>query len=120
MAFNLNDLLKLARLFPPKERTHYSVVLHGNRIMACGEENRKKTHPKAKKLGYKYPTIHSELAAFMAIDKSIAKECTLINMRITPTGSVGMSKPCPYCLGWVSEVFKDVWYTNQDGVFVRL
>lgn len=120
MALNLTDLVKLAKLFPPTSRTHYSIITHRNKIVSVGQENRKKTHPRAKKLGYKYPTIHSELAAFMELDKTLAKDCVLINLRITPTGQVGMAKPCKYCHGWVTEVFKEVWYTNQDGIFVKL
>jgi pyrimidine deaminase RibD-like protein len=120
MALNLSHLVKLAKLFPPDTRTHYSVILHRNKIVAIGEENRKKTHPQAKKLGYKYPTIHSELAAFMELDKALAKDAVLVNLRISPTGQAGMAKPCRYCLGWVTEMFKEVWYTNQDGILVKL
>jgi len=118
-SLNLNSLLRMARLFPPQERTHYSIVLHKNKIVAVGTENRGKTHPKAKALGYKYPTIHSELAAYIELEQDPAK-CILVNLRVSPTGKIGMARPCRYCLGWVTEMFGSVWYTDQHGLFQKL
>jgi hypothetical protein len=56
----------------------------------------------------------------MELDKVLVKDAVLVNLRISPTGQAGMAKPCRYCLGWVTEIFKEVWYTNQEGILVKL
>jgi hypothetical protein len=118
---DLEDLLRFARICKPSIRTHYSILLDRGRVVSVGEENRAKTHPLAAKKGYKYPTIHSELSALINIDKDVdPRDCTLVNLRISPTGNIGMSRPCKYCIGWCCETFKDIWYTNENGVLVRL
>lgn len=118
---DINHLLKIAKLFPPLTRTHYSIILRDGLIVGIGKENRKKTHPLAAKKGYKYPTIHSELAALIDLGKTVnPKDCALINFRLTPSGVIGMAKPCKYCLGWCCETFKEIWYTDTQGNLVRL
>lgn len=103
------------------ERTHYSFVLRKNKIIAMGKEQRGKTHPLAMKYGYKYPTIHSELDAFRQLNKiDIRDSLVLVNTRISNTGVFGMSRPCKYCIGWVTNIFSEIWYTNQEGVLVKL
>jgi hypothetical protein len=105
----------------PVERTHYSFVLRKNKILALGKEYRGKTHPLAQKYGYKYPTIHSELDAFRQLSKAdIRDSLVLVNARISSTGVVGMARPCKYCIGWVTEIFDEIWYTNQEGLLVKL
>lgn len=117
----LADLIKLAKIFPPDKRTHYSILIERGKIVAVGEENRAKTHPLAMRKGYKYPTIHSELSALINIDKGVdPRSCTLINFRVSPTGVIGMARPCKYCIGWCCETFKDIWYTNENGILVKL
>ena len=106
----------------PVERTHYSFVLRKNKVLALGKEYRGKTHPLAMKYGYKYPTIHSELDAFRQLHKADLRDgsLVLVNTRISSTGVLGMARPCRYCMGWVTEIFNEVWYTNQEGVLVKL
>ena len=117
----LHFVLELAKSLADSEgRKHLSFILHKNKIVSIGQENRDKTHPQAVKLGYKYPTIHSELDAYNRLCRSrLGDKLTLINTRVSPTGRIGMSRPCKYCMGWVVSLFDDVWYTNQDGVLVR-
>lgn len=106
----------------PVERTHYSFVLRKNKVLALGKEYRGKTHPLAMKYGYKYPTIHSELDAFRQLHKSDLRDgsLVLVNTRISSTGVFGMARPCKYCIGWVTEIFNEIWYTNQEGILVKL
>jgi len=106
----------------PVERTHYSFVLRKNKVLALGKEYRGKTHPLAMKYGYKYPTIHSELDAFRQLHKADLRDgsLVLVNTRISSTGVLGMARPCKYCIGWVTEIFDEIWYTNQEGVLVKL
>ena len=104
-----------------QERTHFSFILRKNKVIATGEERRGKTHPLAAKYGYKYPTIHSELDAFRQLHKAdIRDSLILVNTRISTTGVVGMSRPCKYCIGWVTKIFDEIWYTNSEGVLVKL
>jgi hypothetical protein len=106
----------------PVERTHYSFVLRKNKVLALGKEYRGKTHPLAMKYGYKYPTIHSELDAFRQLHKADLRDgsLVLVNTRISSTGVLGMARPCRYCMGWVQEIFDEIWYTNQEGLLVKL
>ena len=115
-------LLEATRLNnAPTERTHFSYVLKKNKVLAVGQERRGKTHPLAAKYGYKYPTIHSELDAFRQLHKSdIRDSLVLVNTRISSTGVLGMSRPCKYCIGWVTEIFDEIWYTNTEGVLEKL
>ena len=117
----MNDVLNLAKSLAKDERTHFSFILRGNRIVSFGEEKRSKTHPLAAKYGYKYPTIHSELDAFRKLSKdSRCDGLVLVNARVSPTGKLGMSRPCKYCMGWVGEIFDEIWYTNTEGILVKL
>lgn len=103
------------------DRTHYSYILRKNKVIAVGKEQRSKTHPLAAQYGYKYPTIHSELDAFRQLHKQdIRDSLILVNARISTTGVVGMAKPCKYCIGWVTKIFDEIWYTNPEGVLVKL
>ena len=114
-------ILEAARNKMFKERTHFSFVIRKNKVIAIGKEQRDKTHPLAVKYGYKYPTIHSELDAFRQLHKSdIRDSLVLVNTRISITSKFGMSRPCKYCIGWVGEIFNEVWYTNEEGILVKI
>jgi hypothetical protein len=103
------------------DRTHFSYILRKNKVIALGKEQRGKTHPLAARYGYKYPTIHSELDAFRQLHKfDIRDSLTLVNTRISCTGVLGMSRPCKYCIGWVTKIFDEIWYTNSEGILVKL
>jgi hypothetical protein len=105
-----------------EDRTHHSLILYKNKIISHGTEDRAKTHPLAKEMGYPYPTIHSEFDAYRQLTKKqkSLRGMTLMNFRISPTKKLGMSKPCKYCMPWVCELFDEVWYTNDKGVLVKL
>lgn len=116
----MKELLDLSLDLVKSKRTHFSFILKKNRIVAIGEEQRGKTHPLAQKFGYKYPTIHSELDAFrkLSLEDRNAK-LMLVNTRISPTGNIGMARPCRHCRGWIEEIFGEIWFTNQDGVLEK-
>lgn len=116
----MDKILELARGFLRDNRTHFSFVLRKNKIVSIGEEKRHKTHTLADELGYKYPTIHSELDAYTKIPKNNRDGLVLVNTRVSPTGRLGMSRPCVYCMGWVVEVFDEIYFTNQDGILEKL
>lgn len=116
----MEKILELAQGFLRSSRTHFSFVLQKNRIVSIGEEKRHKTHTLANELGYKYPTIHSELDALIKIPKDKRHNLVLVNTRVSPTGVLGMSKPCVYCMGWVMETFDEIYFTNQNGILEKL
>jgi hypothetical protein len=108
----------ITRLRPPC-RTHFSFITKKNKVIAMGAENRGKTHPKLHSLGYPYPTIHSEFDAYRRVRKADRSELTLYNIRVSSNGTIGMSKPCKYCLPWVIDAFKHIYYTNERGELLK-
>lgn len=116
----MDRVLDLAREMLRENRTHFSFIIKKNKIVSIGEEQRAKTHPLARDFGYKYPTIHSELDAYIKVPKDKRDDLILVNTRVSPTGKLGMSRPCPYCLGWVLDAFNEIWFTNQNGILEKL
>ena len=113
-------LLPVARSYGFKTRTHISFVLHKQKLLCAGIEQRNKTHTLAQKYGYKYPTIHSELDAYNKLTRNERTlPLVLVNARVSVTGKIGMARPCKYCMGWVDALFDEIWYTNEEGVLVK-
>ena len=117
-----NEILEYA--FPlcleiPRQKKHISLIFNKNRLVSVGA-NYFKTHPKAKKLGYLYNEMHSELDAYRKVPKYMkSKKLTLINVRMNADGELRMSRPCEVCSGWCIEVFDRIYYTDNEG-FKRL
>lgn len=79
---------------------HVSFLVKNKKIIAYGV-NRKKTHSFAAYNGYKYPYIHSELAAIKTLRQNAydARGSVLVNVRVSRDGkSFLLSRPCPRCL----------------------
>lgn len=78
---------------------HFTFLLNRNKIVSVGKNNREKTHPKAFKLGYWVPSIHSELDAILKFPHPPKKlrKVSVVNIRVTRDGKIGMSKPCAKC-----------------------
>lgn len=104
---------------PLASRTHFSFITKKNRVIAMGVENRGKTHPQVRILGYPYPTIHSEFDAYRRVMKKDRSGLTLYNIRVSASGSIGMSKPCKYCMPWVMDAFDYIYYTNEKGELTK-
>jgi len=117
-----NEILEFA--FPlcleiPRQKKHISLIFSKNRLVSVGA-NYFKTHPKAKKLGYLYNEMHSELDAYRKVPKYMKnKKLTLINVRMNADGELRMSRPCEVCSGWCIEIFDRIYYTDNEG-FKRL
>lgn len=100
----------------PRQKKHVSLVYHKNRIVSIGR-NYFKTHPKAKKLGYLYNEMHSELDAYRKVPKYLKdKKLTLVNVRMNAQGNLRMSRPCSVCTSWCVEVFDKIYYTDNEGL----
>lgn len=99
-----------------RQKKHTSLVLHKKRIISVGF-NHFKTHPEAKRLGYLYDEMHSELDAFRKIPKPyLGKKLILVNVRYNKFGEMRMSKPCETCESWCKEIFHKIYYTTDEGI----
>lgn len=110
------------REVPEGRNKHFSFIVHRNNIISVGWNNSWKTHPIAKQCGYRFGTMHSELAAIIKMRRklNILPNCYLVNTRINSLNEIGLSKPCYHCTRWISTLgFKKILYTNQDGFFVE-
>jgi hypothetical protein len=65
------------------------------------------------------PKVHSELDAYRKLRKvvSLARtDWSLVNVRVSRTGHMRMSKPCQVCQGWLAAIgCTEVAYTTEDG-----
>ena len=98
----------------PRPKKHVSIIVRKNEIVAVGT-NHFRTHPLAKKYGYRFDEVHSELDALLRY-KGEKDNLKLINYRFNRFGDMRMSKPCRYCLPWCDIVFDDIWYSTNDGM----
>ena len=91
------------QLVRPKK--HVSLILRKKKIVSIGT-NDIRTHPQAKKLGYRFAEVHSELDALLRYKGS----------KDNRFGDMRMSKPCCKCLPWCIALFDDIWYTTNSGI----
>jgi hypothetical protein len=98
-----------------RNHNHVSLIVKGSKILGLGI-NRRKTHPLAKKYGYRNYELHSELDALLKVPKQMRKNLILINFRFGPMGDMKLSKPCPKCLPWCMETFKEIYYSIPNGL----
>jgi hypothetical protein len=108
----------------PRQKKHLSLIFHKKKLLSIGR-NCFKTHPEAKKIGYPYEEMHSELDAYRKVPKYMRdKKLTLINIRMNADGELRMSRPCDVCCGWCVEVFDRMTQSNsfsrtQYGYYLR-
>ena len=116
---HFDEILKYAYplcLEIPRQKRHISIIFHKKRILSVGR-NSFKTHPKAKKIGYPYEEMHSELDAFCKLPRNCRSlKLTLVNVRYNRFAQLRMSKPCELCYPWCREVFSDIYYTDNEGI----
>ena len=117
---NLNTYATMA--FPKaleiaRTKKHISLILDkkGN-VLSVGC-NSFRTHPEAAKIGYRYNEVHSELDAFLRLDKNVhnVKDLILLNYRFNRFGDFRMSRPCVKCMPWCTAIFKKIIYTTRNG-----
>lgn len=126
---NMNNKLKKRVLdtafamskFANCKSKHISFIVDKNKILSVGWNDGWKTHPLAKKHGYRFSSIHSELAAIIRIGIDNCHGLTLINVRVNSLGEIRISKPCSICQSWLSTLgLKQIYYTNNEGRFEAL
>tara|TARA_R100001015_G_C4609930_1_gene165242 strand:+ start:316 stop:684 length:369 start_codon:yes stop_codon:yes gene_type:complete len=98
----------------PRPKKHTSIILRKNEIVSVGT-NLNRTHPLAKKYGYLFDEVHSELDALLRY-KGPKDNLILINYRFNRFGDMRMSKPCRKCTPWCVGVFDKIWYTTNQGM----
>lgn len=96
---------------------HVSLITNKRLHILSMGVNDGRTHPLTVKLGYSYPYIHSEIAAFSCLsynDKT--QPLYLFNYRFNKNGVIGSSKPCKYCLPWCITFFENIFYLEGQTV----
>lgn len=117
------DLSRSLLHIPDAKNRHFSFITLRNRIVSMGWNDGYKTHPRARLLGYRFDTAHSELNAFLNYrgDLDLLKKCSLVNVRVNRFKDVRIARPCVHCEKWISGLgFNEIWYTNEVGVFEKL
>jgi deoxycytidylate deaminase len=99
-----------------RKKKHVSLILVRNNIISVGT-NQLKSHPRAKKIGYRYDEVHSELDALLRCKER--KNLELVNFRFNRFGDLRVSCPCSLCCPWCKLIFDKIYYTTPDG-YTRL
>ena len=110
----LTDIALPVSLEIPRPKKHVSLIVRKNEIVSVGTNNFR-THPLAKKYGYRFDEVHSELDALLRY-KGPKDNLVLVNYRFNRFGDMRMSKPCCMCLPWCSAVFDEMWYSTNEGM----
>lgn len=94
---------------------HGAVIVRNGRILSYGW-NKMKTHPKSE---HPFKAIHAEMDAIFK-GKGKLQGATLYVARLTNTGHLMNSQPCPYCLTTIIAAgIERVFYT-KDGDWVEM
>lgn len=99
---------------------HYRVgaaIFSGPRLISVGW-NSEKTHPSS---STRYKAHHAEFAAIVGNYKRDMIGATIFVVRITPSGKIGLAKPCPECQKFINAAgISKVFYTNFYGEMEKL
>lgn len=116
---NIERFLNIAKqvsFLGDHKHKHGSVIVYKGICKSTGYNQKYKSHPMLKNFT-EFPTIHSEVASILKCkDKSILKDCILVNYRQTKDGIKANSRPCFTCQK-IMKVYgiKRVIYTVRDG-----
>lgn len=109
-----HDLIDL----PNARHKHFSFIIYKNQILSIGINNSFKSHPEAKKFGYRFNSIHSEFDAVKRFPHSLdeLKRCKLVNIRLNKRKQLRLAKPCKICQTFLTLLnFKEIWYSTNVG-----
>lgn len=119
MRADIDKILKVAAETCKKidrSKKHVSIIVCKGKIVSVGT-NRFKTHPLARKYGYLFEEMHSELDALIKCEQR--EDLHLFNCRFNSHGEMRISRPCDKCLPWCLTVFDTIHYTTNEG-FVKM
>lgn len=97
-----------------RPKKHTSLILRKGVVVSVGT-NDNRTHPLAKKYGYRYDEVHSELDALLRY-RGPKNNLVLVNYRMNRFGDFRRSKPCCKCMPWCIGIFDKIYYTTHDGL----
>lgn len=109
--FALRTAIKMARCSNSPQFPTGAVAFKGGAIIGFGKNNYKKTDSFSKS---RHKKLHAE--------EALAKRFNLIGasvivVRITRSGNLGLAKPCPTCERLLREKgVKRIYYTNKNGI----
>lgn len=117
-------LLENAHLIVPNLQgrcRHVSFVIVRNRIISIGTNSYIKTSVTSHRFGARDGFIHSELAAIVNAPRSVDLSKTAVyNVRISLTGEVKLSMPCPSCQKVLTAFnIRRCYFTTEQGSFER-
>ena len=89
-----------------REHRHSSIIyLHGNPIS----------------FGYNTENYHAEEEAISHAGMQDFSKHTIVNIRITPGGRIGIAKPCLACMEMLKKwKFRKVIYSTNKGTFEEI
>jgi hypothetical protein len=108
------ELAKNYTLENPRPKKHTSLIVRKGKVVSVGT-NENRTHPLAKKYGYRYDEVHSELDALLRY-RGPKNNLILVNYRMNRFGDMRMSKPCCKCMAWCAAIFDRIYYTTSNGL----
>lgn len=120
-----NRLLSIAqelKHIPQSSYSHFTFLLDKNKILSMGSNDNFSSHPISAKFNYFRGSRHSEIDAYVRLKyKEVLPYLTMINIRLSKTGIIGMSHPCEKCMHFLSGVGmpRKVFYSNSFGEFER-
>lgn len=120
----LKDCMRIARSkldkHPQLENyIHFSFLVKDNRIVDFATNN---SHTPDRKFGYQdrnrstdfKPKLHSELSLLIHSKRS-ARECDVVNIRVSKKGLSRLSLPCKFCRNILGVVgVNKVWFTTEN------
>ncbi len=102
---------------PNATKIHFSFLTYKSNILSIGWNDGWKTHTLAKKYGYRFDAIHSELNCIINYrrDKELLRKCTIVNIRINKFKQLRNSKPCHICNRLLTDtnISKVIYYDNN-------
>ena len=95
-----------------------AVVFKGKRIYSSGH-NSVRSSPLSMKYRDWEESLHAEQSALLNLDWSKLKGCSILVLRLSKKGKLGMCKPCPMCEKLLRYVgIKYAYYSNAEGEIV--
>lgn len=114
-----SKLIRLARAsidLPRSSKKHFSFLINRNKIIAYGFNDGFRSHPIAARYGHRFNGIHAELAVILNFPYSIRElsQYTLVNLRLKVDLSLGLARPCKFCVEMLSDFgIGQVYYSNN-------
>lgn len=95
-----------------------AVVFKGKKIYGTGHNGIRSSSISMRHRRWE-ESLHAEQAALLNLDWSKLKGGSILVLRLSKSGKLGMCKPCQMCEKLIRYVgMKDVWYSTTSGEIV--